>query len=55
MEAGYVLAIIRLADKIVVTCCIIYLAIVILWELARKPVNLFKGSGNGSVPSIFVA
>jgi len=55
MDAGFVLAIIRLADKIVVTCCIIYLAIVILWELARKLVKLFKGFGNGSAPSIFVA
>lgn len=55
LEAGYVLAIIKLADKIVVTCCIIYLAIVVLWELARKLIELFKGPGNGSSPSIFVA
>jgi hypothetical protein len=55
MDAGYILDGIHLAEKIVVSACIIYLTVAILWEIARKLMKLSKGWGNGSAPSFLVA
>ena len=54
MNSGYVLTLIHWADNIVVASCIIYLTVVILWELGRRLTRLGKGRGNGS-PSILAA
>ena len=53
MEAGYILQGIHVAEKIVVSGCIIYLTVVILWELAKRIVKVMKGDGNG--PATLVA
>lgn len=36
MDVGYILNGIHLTEKIVVSACIIYLTVAILWEIARK-------------------
>ena len=53
VDPGYLLTVIQIADEIVVTGCIIYLAVAILWELVGKLIKLARG--NGSTPSILAA
>jgi hypothetical protein len=42
----YVLSLVHLADNIVITSCIIYLTVAILWALGGKLVKLLKGRSN---------
>lgn len=48
MQSGYILDGIHLAEKIVVSACIVYLTLAILWELSRRLVRVIKGDGNGA-------
>lgn len=52
-DSAYVLTLVHLADNIVITGCIIYLTVAILWALGGKLVKVVKGNGNA--PSFLAA
>lgn len=45
-DSAYVLTLVHLADNIVITGCIIYLTVAILWALGGKLVKMLKGKGD---------
>jgi len=54
LDEGYILQGIHFTEKVVISACMIYLTIAILWEIARKLRQLVKGGKNGT-PSVLVA